>query len=202
MAFQSVPDTVEIVILYSGNSVEVANVMNAHKLGGYAIADIISLANVVDDEISLAWLPIQINGWTYLSTTVRGLDTINDLEATNTDSTGPGLVVGNALPGNVTISIKKSSGLTGRSARGRLFWIGLAQANLDPNENLVLTAAVTAAVAAVEAVRARIETAGWSPVIVSRFLDGVKRPTGATFPWIDTVAVNENVDSQRGRLLS
>ncbi len=41
----------------------------------------------------------------------------------------------------------------------------------------------------------------WTPAIVSRFENGVKRPFGVTKEWTGESAVDEAVDSMRPRLL-
>lgn len=200
MAFQSVPLTAEIVISYEGNNVTSNNVLQAKLGGGYDLADLEVLAAAVDAAVVADWLPLQTLDQDYLSTTVRGLEFANDQETVNNDGTGPGGDTNAGLPGSVTIAIKKSSGLTGRSARGRMYWIGMPKSELAANENFVLLSYVVDVEDAVEAMRAAIAATVWDPVIVSRFLDGAPRATGATFSWIATVAVNENVDSQRRRL--
>ena len=202
MAFQSVPSTAEIVVNYVGQAKPIVNVLAAEKFGGYTLADITSLAAAVDVAIAANFLPIQTDEVLYVQTTVRGLEFPNDLEATNGASTAVGGQVTPGASGNVTLSIKKGSGFTGRSARGRLYWIGLTALNLQSNKNLVDLSAADAIEVAVELVRLAILTAGWTPVIVSRFSDGVERPFGITFDWITSVAVDLEVDSQRSRLAS
>lgn len=202
MVFQPLPDTAEIVIKYLGYGSNMYNVLAAHKAGGYDLADIESLAAAVDALVAADWLEIQTEDVSYVSTTVRGLSAENDLEATDATSAGSGEVIDLGLSGNVTFAVKKVSGFTGRSARGRLYWIGMTRAQLQSNKNRVDSASVTAIVAACELMRGGIVTEGWTPVIVSRWSQGVLRtPTGEVFPWNSSVAVDDEVDSQRGRLL-
>lgn len=202
MVFQPLPDTAEIVIKYTGFGSNMFNVLAAHKAGGYDLADLESLAAAVDALVAADWLEIQTEDVSYVSTTVRGLASENDLEATDVTSAGPGEVVDIGMSGNVTFAIKKASGFTGRSARGRLYWIGMSRGQLSANKNRVDATAVAAIVAACELMRGGIVTEGWTPVIVSRWANGVKRaPTGEVFPWNSSVAVDDEVDSQRGRLL-
>lgn len=200
MAFQAVPETAEIVIRYVQNNQNLVTVLHADKAGGYDLADLTLLAVAVDIDVAAFWLPQQTDNCTYLDTTVRGLALENDQEVVVNTNTGPGARLSLGNPNSVTISIKKLSGLTGRSARGRVFWIGLPQDQLSGNENVVIAVNVTAIVAAIEAVRSNISATVWNAVIVSRFTGGVKRPFGVRFPWVDTVAVNADVDSQRRRL--
>ena len=201
IAFQAVPDTAECVVEFLGNTVVSKNVFHAEKPGGYDLADLTILAGVVDTAVGAAWLGQMSQDVSYIQTLVRGLAFENDQEVTSNSSAGPGSIVGGVLPGNVTYAVKKSSGKTGRSARGRLYWIGLTVNQLGPNENLLTQAASDDIVANVESMRGSIAASIWNAVIVSRFQDNVKRPFGVTFPWIGSSAVDLEVDSMRPRLL-
>ncbi len=200
MAFQAVPDGAEIVIQYLVNLQVMKNVLHAFKPGGYNLTDLTTLATIVDANVATAWLPDQTLDAAYINTTVRGLAAENDQEVSVNASAGVGLLATQALPGNVTLAIKKTSGLTGRSARGRVYWIGLAREQLDTNENFTTIAAKDAIVANVNSMRGSISGTVWTAAIVSRFLNGVKRATGVTFEWTGTEAVNTAIDSQRRRL--
>lgn len=200
MAFQAVPDTAQITVEYTQNNEICLNTFYGLKPGGYNLTELGQLANSIDNGVGASWLPIQTQDTTYNRTIVRGLALENDLEVVDSGNFGPGLALFRGSPNNVTYSIKKSSGLTGRSARGRCYWIGLSNADLDINENRVTGGAAVAIIAAVEAIRVATAVLGWQPVLVSRFSGGVQRLIGVTFPWVSTDAVNDNIDSQRRRL--
>ena len=202
MAFQSVPNTVEIDVIYTANAVVVQNVFYAELPGGYVLADLVALAAGIDGQIAGTWLAQQIPEAIYLRTEVRGLEFENDIVAIDNTSSGPGALVSKPSPNNVTLAVKKFSGLTGRSARGRTFWIGVAANNLVvANENLWEPVYVAAVESAVDSIRTQINAlALWLPVLVSRFTNKTQRPLGVTFPWIGSTCVNTVVDSQRGRL--
>lgn len=202
MAFQAVPDTAEIIIRYVQNFEEMVSTLHARQAGGYTLGELTTLATAVDAEIPVTWLPAQTVDAVYQSTTVRGLAFENDQEVTVNTSSAAGDRAAAGLPGNVTFSIKKGSGLTGRSARGRLYWIGLSRDQLSANENVLGAVAVTDVVNALDQMRLAIITAGWQPAIVSRFSGGVKRVVGVTFDWSTVSAVDDNMDSQRRRLAS
>ncbi len=201
MAFQAVPDAAEIVIEWSGNSKITKNVLAAVKPGGYNLADLTVLADLVDLNIGVSWLAEATNEINYVQTIVRGLAFENDQEVIVNTTAGPGELVSEALPGNVTFSIKKTSGLTGRSARGRIYIIGLADSQLAPNENQLTQAVVDALVFNVESMRGSISGSVWTAAIVSRFSNGLKRDPGTVFTWTGSSAVNNNIDSQRRRLI-
>lgn len=200
MAFQAVPNTVEVTLIFTQNLEVVTNTFHAEKADGYDQDDIETLAAAVDTLVASELLPVMTMDCEYNRTEVRGLDVENDLFASDGASTGPGEVAVEGLPNNVTLSLKKSSPFTGRSARGRWYFIGLAVNDLASNENQIAPAVVADIVAAIEAVRGGVIAGAFTPVIVSRYAGGIARDEGETFDWIDTVAVNANVDSQRGRL--
>lgn len=200
MAFQAVPDTAEIVIKYNLSLEPMFNVLHARRVGGYTILALQELADAMDLSVAAEWLPIQTDQAVYQEVVVRGLAVENDLEAMANLSAGPGLKLSTGQPGNVTLSVKKSSGFTGRSARGRLYWIGMPRDNLSTNANVIKALDRTAIVDGVEGLRVDILATSWLPVIVSRFTGGVKRPTGITFDWTTTSSVDDNIDSNRRRL--
>ncbi len=202
MAFQKVVDTVEIDVIYDMNLEAVQNSFYASLAGGYSLADLDLLAAAIGVTVSTIWLPAQNADAVYLRTEVRGLAVENDIVSIDSAGAGPGLLGGVPLPNNVTLAVKKSSGFTGRSARGRTYWIGMPQNKLDvANENQVIAPYVVDIIGAVDAVRLSIIAAtSWVPVLVSRFAGGVQRSEGKTFPWIATSNVNNVVDTLRGRL--
>ncbi len=202
MAFQPVVDTVEIDIIYTQHGEAMQNVFYAKLPGGYVLADLAALAVGIDAQVQGTWKAQQVIEAFYSRVEVRGLAVQNDLIATNNTSAGVGVLLGGALPNSVTLAVKKESGLTGRSARGRCYWIGASLGKLKPSdENEFQTVYVDDIVFAVDSIRMQIPSIGlWEAVLVSRFSEGVPRATGLTFDWNSSVAVNEVVDTQRGRL--
>lgn len=204
MVFQPVPETAEIDIIFTYNGVTVQNVHYARLPGGYSLADLQALADAVD----LVWPTTTINDVPaeveYVKVEVRGLEFENDQIAQSDLSAGPGTDPTAPLPNNVTFAIKKSSGLTGRSARGRVFWIGITKSKIDPeDENLLTTTFEATVVADIDFIRVTIASVGlWEPVLVSRFTGGEARAEGKTFPWISTSSTDRRVDTHRGRLPS
>ena len=200
MAFQRVPETVLISTLYTQNSVDMQMTFYARRLGGYSEAQMASLAGGVDGEVGSEFLPTQTQDTNYNETEVRGLDSENDLVVSSNLNAGPGTEAVGGLPNNVTIAIKRTSILTGRSARGRVYWIGLATSFLTADENFITLGANANIVDAVDSIKTICTTFGWLPVIVSRFSGGVQRAEGVTFEWENTSNEDLRVDSQRGRL--
>jgi len=200
MAFQRVPDTASVTLVFLQNGENLINTVHASKLGGYDLSQIAFLANAIDNNVAVDMRPEMVADSSYVRTEVRGLNSENDFLDLDGTNAGPGAILGPGLPNNVTLSIKRASGVTGRSARGRVYFVGLAASELDANENVLDATAAANKAIAWDQIRVTIASAGWLPVIVSRFTGGAQRAEGVTFPWLSTVAVNANIDSQRGRL--
>jgi len=202
MVFQAVPDTVEIDHIFTLNGITVQNVYYAKLPTGYAQADLQAMADKIDAIFLTTYVTEQPPEVAYVKTEVRGLAFINDLVAEQNAGAGVGTHTGAAFPNNVTFSIKKTSGLTGRSARGRTYWIGIPDNEVQvANENLLKVAYAAQIVADVDFVRTEISGVGlFEPVLVSRFLDKVLRSPAVTFAWTGSTNVDLRVDTQRGRL--
>jgi hypothetical protein len=169
--------------------------------GTYDQSDLDALASNVDVTIAAEWLPLQTTDAVYDRTEAKGLNAENDFEAVADASGGSGGRANIGLPNNVTVAVKKSSGLSGRSARGRNFWVGTPINELTSNENKINAAYLDLVEAAIDKVRDAINASFlFEAVLVSRFAGGAQRTLGVTFGWISTTCVNNNVDSQRGRL--
>lgn len=204
MAFQAVPETAEVDVIYALNGEPAQNVFYARFGGVYALANLQALADAVGAAIQNNWLDLQPIEAVFERVEVRGLALPNDLIATSIVGAGAGTDITESYPNNVTFSVKKVSGFTGRSARGRTYWIGIpADKTSAPDENHLTDAYRDAVVSAVDAVRNKINLEfNWEAVLVSRFLDGVKRAEGVTFTWVGCVAVDKRIDTLRNRLPS
>lgn len=200
MVFQPVVDTAEVTLVFTQNGETITNTFAIEKGGGYNQSDITNIANQIDNSVPTHLIGLMTIDAIYQQTEVRGLAVPNDLFAVDGTNGQAGGDASTGLPNNVTLSIKKLSAFTGRSARGRWYFIGLPLDNLDPNENKVLQADADLIVQGLDAFRNAASAGVWQAVIVSRFADSLPRSTGKTFDWINTVAVDRNTDSQRGRL--
>jgi len=104
-----------------------------------------------------------------------------------------------SMPGNVTLAVSLRTGLTGRSARGRWFWVGIGEGQvLDNNVAAGPAASITAAL---DSLISTITGLSSFPVVVSFISNGVPRVGGPVkFIINDAILVDTVVDSQRGRL--
>lgn len=108
-----------------------------------------------------------------------------------------GQFTGNPEPNNVTLAVKKITGLAGRSFRGRWYHVGIRENDTAGNT------AVPSLITALETLYNQLNTLTGSFVhhlaVVSRFANGVPRIVGIATEVIDHVA-DPTLDSQRRRL--
>lgn len=200
MAFQRVPNTAEAAVTFNMQGVPVIMTFYAQRSLGYNEAQIAALAAAVDDWAGDQVRPLISSQVTYVATNVRGLDAENDLQATSAVGAGAGGLVQTPLPNNVALAVKRSSGLTGRSARGRVYFPGLTVNALGTNENFFTTTIVDDIVEVLNALRVILEAIGWIEVIVSRYINNTKRSEAVVFPVTFYTATDLRVDSRRDRL--
>lgn len=105
---------------------------------------------------------------------------------------------GNTLPGNATVALQRSSGLSGRGTRGRIYWQGLSDAVVTGNS--VDPAFLANLLGAMDATDAAAAVLAWTPVIVSLFVGDVPRAVGLTFEILTWKYADSLVDSMRRRL--
>lgn len=110
-----------------------------------------------------------------------------------------GNIASQAAPGNVSWCVKLVTGLTGRSRRGRSYFVGLAESSLVGNHvseatiDLIVDAWVDLKDVILPGIAAEL-------VVVSRISGGELRPTGLVTP-VTTISYTDSVvDSQRRRL--
>lgn len=200
MAYQRVPETAEITVNFTVNAIPQQNTFYARKSGGYSTADLAALAGAVDAAVGTYWLDDMTTAALYVKTVVRGLDLEFDQIVEDVGSTGPGTQPTSEQPANVSFAIKKLSGLTGRSARGRIYVIGMYESAFGADTNYVTSAYAAQWAGNVDQIRVAINTIGWTPVLVSRYSGGTKRPEGITFVWTGSTYTDLRVDSRRDRL--
>lgn len=199
MAFQAVPNTVQIEFRYRSITVPWVNTVYARSPLPYDAAAIDDLADAVELWAETGVIEQLSTGAAYTGLEVRGLSNEFDITATRTPVPQvAGLVNAPVLPVNVAFVVKFDAGLTGRSTRGRNYVGGLADTDVD--SRLIGAVRADAIVDKYETLKATIFAAGWSMVIVSRYHNGAKRITAETFPVVNISYTDLQVDTRRSRL--
>lgn len=161
--------------------------------------DLASLASVVDTWAGSDLIPNLGTNASYTRTVVRGLSSSVDLIAENDDSAGDGDAGVGAAPANVAVVATKLTGLTGRSARGRMYFWGVPLTYMSTVRK-ISSGSVTAYNVAVDNLRTAVIANGWTPVVISRQHNNVVLSAAVGYTITDLLVRDTRIDSQRGRL--
>jgi len=110
-----------------------------------------------------------------------------------------GTLTGQAMPGNVAFSIKKNTGLAGRSLRGRIYQFGFNEADVDGN-NLGVGRASTYVDAWTEALFLAGVEGNYGMVVVSKYSQNQPRVTGIATDVTSISYSDLRLDTRRDRL--
>jgi len=201
MPFVAVADVAQIELRGVLNGVPVENTWYAQTVGGWDQTGLDLLTQEISDQINATWLTILSPAFAFTAIYARDLSAQDSFQSLNVDLNGtPGTNTGEVLPNNVTVAVQRSAGLTGRSSRGRIFWMGLTDAWLATNENFLAGAYASAVIVACEEIDTAIIAGGGVSVIVSRFHNNAPRVTPVVYPVVQWSLSDARIDTLRGRL--
>jgi len=198
MAFIPVPDTIQVEVRGELQGVNVENTFYYLSPGtiDQALLDAVADAALayVEGDMSLF-----NNNFTLREVYARDLSDSTFLSALAPSLTSPTGAYTDPNPNQVTFALKRTSGFSGRSARGRIFWMGIAEGHTS-GTNIMDVGAANDMVDWLKNLDIAVALEGVTPVIVSRYNAGVPRTTGVTYPLADWSWSDLRVDTQKGRL--
>lgn len=203
MAFQPAPACAQAVMRYGYTTAGIfthANVLNFRKVGGVAFteADLEALGEILNAWDNDFLDGLRQTGYKLIDIELRGLDSAEAPYWTETVNRA-GMVAGDAAPPNVAACMTLSTGLTGRSARGRTYFAGLSEVQID-NTSLV-SGVVTGFNAAGAGLLAELTSGAlFDLVVLSRFTDGAKRVTANPLKVTGFSLRDGILDTQRRRI--
>lgn len=198
MAFQRVPLTTKVELLYGQDGQQVENVLHYKSLAPASEADLVALCTEFVTQWTTFLRPLTINTCF-----------LNAIKATSLDSEfAPGIEyttglplagtgTGNGMPMNVTCAVRFLTLLRGRSYRGRAYHVGIRQS--DINGSSLSTTFRTNLRNAWIGLQSIESTPVFAQCVVSRYSGGVLREEGIATD-VTNVQVEGTVDSQRRRL--
>jgi len=202
MAFQSVPDTAQASVVWTANGQRCSMTFDFTKITSYTQGDIDQLAIGVDVWAVNEFVPLLSNQVMYEGVFVRGLESQIDLEAQETDNAQLGSVASAPLQNHSCLSVKRVTGFTGRSARGRVYF-PLHVTNVDAtNEDFVGTASADLIKDALDEIIDVDGGSGWDHCVVSRIRNGVVLSPAVRIPVTEYIVVDREIDTQRRRMAS
>jgi len=203
MAFIAVPNTVRAEIRGTLQGERVLNTLWFAKVDEWVPAEMTALADALADVWVEVGLTQQSDQYTLREIYVRDYTAAVGLEYTSTAGLpAVGSIPEAALPNNVSLAVSFRSGFTGRSTRGRNFWAGLCETQVEGNtvvEGVITDITAFYTLFTPEFIESTlIPDITW--VVTSFISDGAPRPFGATFIINTVTCVDNVVDSQRRRL--
>lgn len=197
MAFQSVPQSVQIVVEGRADNQLTINDLYFQNSGAVVVTNMSALANAVSAWVTGVLAPLLSRDWTF--TRIRAIDL--------TTQTGPvveftvetvGGVDSEAAPNNVSACVSFRTDQRGRSARGRNYVPGI------PNSLITLNTLDAGFIgdlvdAYLQLVGPGVFLVGWQQVIVSRVTAGAPRAEGLAIPVTNVLMVGNSVRSMRSR---
>lgn len=202
MAFQPAPTCAQVTLRFVDSTDGTfigENTLNFRNQAGVAfvLSELQLLVTTIADWWSTTLSPITSIDATLASISARALDSEEApyWEVTIGDD---GTQVGDRVSANVTLSVSFRTGLTGRSARGRAYMVGMAETQVSGNQ--VTPAYAGAVVAAWEALGAAVSGEGFDHVVLSRFTGGAARPVASPRIITSYTLTDNRVDTQRDRL--
>lgn len=200
MAFQPVYATAQVFVQFTTHTVIHGFTLFYTKGTGYSESDLQDLADYLDPAVASELMPYLSLDCHYDQVEVRGLEEEEDYVKTANASAVAGTLTGQAAPNNCAFVIKRTSGYTGRSARGRIYIGGLSMANFASDENFMNATYPPNWINALDEFDTIAIGLGWAPVIVSRYHEGAKRAAGVIFGIDGWSYTDLKVDTQRRRL--
>lgn len=198
MAFIPAPASAKIEVRFNWDSQLVENVFHCLVTDPLTSAQASSIFGVVDNWVKVTLRPRQVNNVTYREVQITGLAA---QDSPRFIFSGDGLVgtnTGSRLPNQNTVAVKAGTGFGGRSARGRVFHIGLSGTQVTGN--LLSTAETTALISTYNALMTSMTTAGFPIHVLSYYHNLAPRTAAVQYPITGYTMVDSIVDSQRRRM--
>lgn len=177
---------------------DVENTFYYGYTGSPDAGDAQDIADAIGAVVAALWIGALPTAFDFREVYVRDLANEFAVQGVDTSISGlSGTDTGAPLPSYNTVAIARRSAFTGRSARGRIFWMALGETMVTGNAvGSVFTDGMIDALIEQDAA---VSLLGFPPLILSRRQMGVMLPEAVTFPLL-TWAVNDQlVDTRRSR---
>lgn len=199
--FIPAPNTASVEMIYTWAGVTCENIFHVYKGSPYSLADLQAVRALVWTWYTTSLRSLVTAGAALVRIRTKALDSdtgpLEDWAVTSggqgTNTTGPN------APNNATYCIKLSTGLSGRSARGRWYFVGLNMGNLSSSVD-VSTGLRDALVNALNTLRTNLAGGGHTMCVTSYRHLNAWRTTAVNYDIVTAVGVDLHIDSQRRRL--
>ena len=199
MPFQPVVNCAEVAVIWTRNGQRCTMTFGAAHAGAYDQSLINQLALSMDVWAVNEFIAFLVATDRYEGVDVRGLAESIDLSAEVTTNAQAGLSAVLPLANSLCVAVKRSTGLTGRSARGRVYF-PLNVAMIDGNEDFITPTVAGTIEDALNEVAGAMSGAGWIHVVISRQHAGVVLTEGVARAVTGYAFADREIDTQRRRM--
>lgn len=199
MAFQRVPDTARFAVVMDDSAATLfVNVLYFRRTGLWGRPELEQGATT----LATAWvndvLPFLAGGVRFLRIEARGERDQTDVSFQLVPASPPvSSRAGDSLPFQVAFCVTHLTGLTGRYNRGRTYFGPLSEA--DQAAGFLSIPVANAFVASLNSIRSLMSAQNWEHVVVSRYLNRVRRTEGVATPVVGYRYYDRVLDTQRRR---
>lgn len=198
MAFQSVPDGIEVVFKAIQNGVPIVNVYNVKDTSPHTLTLLNSWIALFETWWHANLQPILNNSYVLQEIVATSLVLSTGPQASASLTTGnQGALTGTQEAGNAALVVSWRTASIGRSYRGRTYVGGLDSAAIATAQQ-VTSSFATAISAAYAALVTVVQGFGGTLSVLSRYLSGALRVVGVLTE-ITSLIVDLKIDSQRRR---
>lgn len=199
--FIPAPNCASVEMIYSWNAVVCENVFHVRKSSPYSAADLAALRTIFDTWDNTTWKGIRADTCNLVRFRSKALDSLGSpFEDYSLPSPRAGTSSAAGVPNSVTFAVKLSTGLTGRSYRGRIYVIGQNVSMYGATNNQVSVTRATAIVNNLNTLLANLAAGGHTLGVMSWQSNKTWRTSGLFTPATGWAYTDLNIDNQRRRL--
>lgn len=199
--FIPVVNCASVELIFSWNGEVCENIFHVSKGSPFSAADLVALRSVVNTWDSGNYTAYRSPAAVLTRIRTKALDTASSpMEDYALPTPRAGTQIGTALPNNVSYCLKLSTGLAGRSYRGRWFLVGLTSTYYGADTNHVAAAVSANLVAMLTNLKTALTAGGYTLGVVSYRASHAWRAAGVFTAATGFVAVDLAIDSMRRRL--
>lgn len=200
MAFVPTPNTVKVCLRYLQNGQNTCNIFHV-DCGEEPTPTLLNTVAAVFFNWWNVTQKLNIN----TATSLQAIE-VTDVSSPSddgivytTDLPMAGTLGGDPMPNNVTVAVKKATGFTGRSRRGRTYIAGLSESSLASGRQSITSTAQSAFQDSFALLRDQLLAAGFTWVVNSLVTGGAPRTEGLNTAITD-IFVDVVLDAMRRRL--